>query len=1144
MRLIILSLLLSFFSFNGFSSNIVGGEVGYECVGPRTWKIKLTLYRNCSGATLCSSAANCTQAMVAKPNATLNPSNCVASPNQVNFNVNFTRVEDLGLSNQAICGSAAKNACTNMGNVLPGNYNPSIEKYEFEGTLNLNLPTLNIPNTCAYWDVYWEMCCRPSGIINLINSSNLGYRIGATINIFWQSGVTCANSSPQLRNEAVAILCSGQESYLNMGAVDLDNDSISYEIAPAKGLGGINVIYQSPFSSNYPFPLNSTSVPHINYPQPFGPYIIIDSTSGTLGVNAVNNSPASIYGNVNVIIKQWNYSVNGLPILVGVTQRDLNIFVIPCLNNNPPRFATNPSLAFGRPKLNHSVWAGENLCFTVTAKDTDFNPNIPIYDTTFISWNQAIVRPGKVSFAHAYPLGSRPREDVWQFCWETEESDVRTLPYSFVVSAIDNRCPNPGRIQSSFSIKVLSKLKFSKSKSDLGCGINKFTIYKSAPFQNLSYATLQISNHPNDINFNMGVRNVNPISINPIGTTLDSIGQPRIMFTDSFRYTQPGKYYIKFDYMIDGIDILVSVIDSIEIKQDSLLNPIISSNQDTFVCYGESTLLQTNLNNPKYRFQWQKNDSGLVNETSNRLIVNSSGKYKLQILDTTLGCYSYSNIISILVGSKLNTVLSHNGNRFICSGDSLFVSAKSDKEISFQWLNNGTQIVGAVDSSIFIKQEGVYQLITFDSSGCRDTTEELVVTLNDNPVAIISSTSGNLFCAGDSVTLTSVTGAKFKYQWMKSNVNIIGAIDSSCNVTQSGDYQVIITDSNGCFKKSNTITLVEKSNPVIISSKDAKRCGIGELVLSANSNVGVVQWYDSQKGGNLLDTGTFFTTTNLQNTRIFYAQGVFNGCFSKPRTPIVAEINKFPIIGLIAGQRLALDSNLIYDYNVNQQLNHTYEWEITNGNIIMGQGSNFIKVQWLSSGIGNLKCKITNDDGCSDSTSIQINIIRPSPVIFSFNPTTAPSGSVVNISGNNFINVNAVKFGGVNARNFTVINNTTIIAIVDTGATGDLVVATPSGNASLPGFIYQSNTGIKETVLEDVIVYPNPVTSQLFIELNQSMSIVNFEVRDVAGKLVRSSIIPAGYKATMVDLSDLTSSVYLLHLRTDNGVKTIKLIKY
>jgi hypothetical protein len=76
------------------------------------------------------------------------------------------------------------------------------------------------------------------------------------------------------------------------------------------------------------------------------------------------------------------------------------------------------------------------------------------------------------------------------------------------------------------------------------------------------------------------------------------------------------------------------------------------------------------------------------------------------------------------------------------------------------------------------------------------------------------------------------------------------------------------------------------------------------------------------------------------------------------------------------------------------------------------------------------------------------------PTITSFTPTQGPGGTTVTITGTNFINVSEVKFGGTGATSFTVISNTTIEAVVSEGASGDVLVTTSYGTASLSGFTH------------------------------------------------------------------------------------------
>ncbi len=75
------------------------------------------------------------------------------------------------------------------------------------------------------------------------------------------------------------------------------------------------------------------------------------------------------------------------------------------------------------------------------------------------------------------------------------------------------------------------------------------------------------------------------------------------------------------------------------------------------------------------------------------------------------------------------------------------------------------------------------------------------------------------------------------------------------------------------------------------------------------------------------------------------------------------------------------------------------------------------------------------------------------PTISSFTPTSAAAGATVTITGTNLTGATAVSFGGTAAVSFTVVNSTTITAVVGSGATGTLSVTTPFGIATKTGFI-------------------------------------------------------------------------------------------
>src|SRR5687767_7459216 len=85
--------------------------------------------------------------------------------------------------------------------------------------------------------------------------------------------------------------------------------------------------------------------------------------------------------------------------------------------------------------------------------------------------------------------------------------------------------------------------------------------------------------------------------------------------------------------------------------------------------------------------------------------------------------------------------------------------------------------------------------------------------------------------------------------------------------------------------------------------------------------------------------------------------------------------------------------------------------------------------------------KVTTASG-SDSMPGFTFLLPPS--ISSFSPTSALSGTTINIIGQRFSNVSQVSFGGIQATSFTITSDTTISAVVGNGASGEVVLTSPS----------------------------------------------------------------------------------------------------
>lgn len=79
------------------------------------------------------------------------------------------------------------------------------------------------------------------------------------------------------------------------------------------------------------------------------------------------------------------------------------------------------------------------------------------------------------------------------------------------------------------------------------------------------------------------------------------------------------------------------------------------------------------------------------------------------------------------------------------------------------------------------------------------------------PVPTISFIPDDSVCDGDTIILSTITG--YNYQWNNDTVILPGGNSQSIQVTQSGQYWVMITDTNGCTASSPVQSIVINPMP-------------------------------------------------------------------------------------------------------------------------------------------------------------------------------------------------------------------------------------------------------------------------------------------------------------------------------------------
>jgi hypothetical protein len=145
------------------------------------------------------------------------------------------------------------------------------------------------------------------------------------------------------------------------------------------------------------------------------------------------------------------------------------------------------------------------------------------------------------------------------------------------------------------------------------------------------------------------------------------------------------------------------------------------------------------------------------------------------------------------------------------------------------------------------------------------------------------------------------------------------------------------------------------------------------------------------------------------------------------------------------------------------------------------------------------------------------------PVIFKFSPERGTKGTIVFIAGLHFTGTTAVSFGDVPAASFTVLSDSAIRAVVDTGATGGVKVVTPFGYDSVGTFIYKPPIIIHDSLT----VAPNPGSNYTIVtHAVTSAGAALLKLTDISGNVVRTIRVSPKVAQTRLSLAGVKPGVY------------------
>lgn len=220
-------------------------------------------------------------------------------------------------------------------------------------------------------------------------------------------------------------------------------------------------------------------------------------------------------------------------------------------------------------------------------------------------------------------------------------------------------------------------------------------------------------------------------------------------------------------------------------------------------------------------------------------------------------------------GRAYSTIAAHvtsGGNLTFCAPSSVTLSSNTGSGYAYQWRFNGNDIAGETTSSYNANAAGWYS-IAIDSSGCRAMDSVFVNSI----VVADPVVNAGFNCGSGSVSLSASSGGSVSWYTAPNGILlIVSDIYNTPYLTSSATYYVQ-ADSAGCT--SNFIPVTANIYPMTADpvTADVSRCGVGTVTLTA-IDTATVYWYDAATGGNLLYTGSPFTTPILSVNTIYYVE--------------------------------------------------------------------------------------------------------------------------------------------------------------------------------------------------------------------------------------------------------------------------------
>ncbi len=420
-----------------------------------------------------------------------------------------------------------------------------------------------------------------------------------------------------------------------------------------------------------------------------------------------------------------------------------------------------------------------------------------------------------------------------------------------------------------------------------------------------------------------------------------------------------------------------------------LAQPVPFINGPPVICEGQVSVYSTGFVNAN-TYSWTVNGGTVLNVSNNSITVHwaSAGSGSVTVSQYNTAVCDSTVTLNVIIHPQPVPVIT--GPTIACTGTyGQYAVASPDPANTYNWYVSGGMVTGPLTGNTMLVQwnnTGTGQVMVTETNGfgC-DSTVLMQVTLLRTPAPVLSGPSG--MCQGDTSTYSVPFVAGDSYFWSVTNGSIINMsitnqIQVLWNMAGTGIVSLRQVTPGGCDSVVSATVLINPQPQPVVTGPTILCEGEHGVYTVVKDNGNSYNWSvtaGTATGSLTGDSLTiWWTTPGPANLSLI--ETTLAGCSARTDYPVLVQAKPHPVI---TGEAVGCVFQQQGHYTTATEPGIWYQWTVSGGHIVSGNGTGDISVQWTAPGIQLVSVTALNPiTGCDSMVSFTVQTDSlPQPVI-------------------------------------------------------------------------------------------------------------------------------------------------------------------